>query len=370
LQSGLSGFGSCLVILAVLKRIVISVFIQFLWLSASADIQSPNQFRTGKDDSLYEDLFHGETVLSLNLYANFDSIIDDASVLRSVRRLARLQTFLPNDSSYIIPVQIETRGNFRMKPENCNFPPLKLSFFKQNESRTIFLKNNSAKLVSQCQIFQEDYKAYLLQEYLLYKIYAYLSNYSFKVRLLKISYINEGYLFDTLTRYCFALEPPKELARRYSAKRVNSNNVDMESIDQWQYKLVCFFEYMIMNNDWSIAICHNIELIQTGTDKQPVPVPFDFDWSGIIKVPYSVPSASGMKIIQPERSFKGEFRSRSQVKDMIRYFNLKRGKIYSMVSEFKELDGSYRLAFLQSLDDYYNILNAYFIFNKKIIHKQ
>jgi hypothetical protein len=353
-----------------LKRIVLSVLIQLIWLSAVADSQAPIRFKPEETDSLLEDIFKGETVLNLNLYANFDSIIEDASVLRSVSRPARLQANSLTGSSVSFPVYIETRGNFRMKPENCNFPPLKLIFLKKNDGRSIFIKNNSAKLVSQCQLFQNNYEAYLLQEYLIYKIYSYLSEYSFRVRLLKIAYINDGFLFDTLTRYSFALEPPKEMAKRYKAKRVNSNNVAMDKIDFWQYKLVCFFEYMIMNNDWSIAICHNIELIQTDPENPPVPVPFDFDWSGIIKVPYSVPSASGMKIIQPERSFKGDFKSRRQVKDMIRYYNSKRGEIYAMVSGFKELDGSYRISLLKTLDDYYDILNAYFTFSKKIIHKQ
>ena len=100
-------------------------------------------------------------------------------------------------------------------------------------------------------------------------------------------------MFDTLSRYSFALEPPKVMAKRYKAKRVNSNNVDLNEVDAWQYKLICFFEFMIMNNDWSMAICHNIELIQPDPEKPPIPVPFDFDWSGIINVPYKVPSATG-----------------------------------------------------------------------------
>jgi len=353
-----------------LKRAISSVLIHLIWISAFADFQAPNQYIQEKTDSLLENIFQGESTIDLSLYANFDSIIEDVSVLRSNSRPARLKVYSKTGPAIMLPVQIESRGNFRMKPENCNFPPLKLSFLKENDNRRIFVKNNSVKLVNQCQLFQHNYEAYLLQEYLIYKIYSSLSEYSFRVRLLKISYINEGFLFDTLTRYSFALEPPKEMAKRYKAKRVNSNNVAMNEIDFWHYKLVSFFEYMIMNNDWSIAICHNIELIQLDPDKPPVPVPFDFDWSGIIKVPYSVPSASGMKIIQPERSFKGDFKSRRQVKDMIHFFNSKRGEIYSMVSEFKELDGTYRVAFLKTLNDYYNILNAYFPFNRNIIHKQ
>jgi hypothetical protein len=351
-----------------LKRVNLTLII--ICISALAGFQTPAQSFHIENDSVLEDIFQGDGTLNLSLYANFDSIIEDASVLRSVNRSARLQINSNNRINEFVPVQIETRGNFRMKPENCNFPPLKLNFNKDNSIRTIFLKNNSVKLVSQCQLFKPNYQAYLLQEYLIYKIYSMLSKYSFRVRLLKISYINKGFLFDTITRYSFAVEPPKELARRYKAKRVNSNNVAVSEIDLWNYKLVCFFEYMIMNNDWSIAICHNIELIQPDPGKLPIPVPFDFDWSGIVKVPYEVPTSAGIKVIQPERSFKGDFKSRRQLKDMIQFFNSKRGEIYSLVSQFSELDSSYRISFLKTVDDYFAILNSYFTFNKKIIHKQ
>jgi hypothetical protein len=353
-----------------LKRVACIFIIHLIGLSAFAASQHPDSLILAHIDSLPEDIFQGETVLNLNLSANFDSIIEDASLLRTIVRPARLIVLLHSGMSESIPVQIQTRGNFRLKPENCNFPPLKLSFLKDNRGYSIFKKNSSIKLVNQCQIFQPNFEKYLLQEYLIYKIFSFLSEYSFKVRLLKIKYINEGFLFDTLSRYSFALEPPKVMAKRYNAKRVNSNNVDLDKIDFWQYKLVCFFEYMIMNNDWSMAICHNIELIQPDLEKLPVPIPFDFDWSGIINVPYAVPSASGMKIIQPERSFKGSFKSRRQVRDMIRFFNSKRGEIYALVSQFKELDSSNRIAFLKTLDTYYDILNNYFTFNKEIIHRQ
>lgn len=353
-----------------MKRFIQCVVIHLIWLSAFAEFHIPATFIQGQNDSLLEDIFQGETVLNLDLYANFDSIIEDASLLRSTFRPSRVSAYSQFGPSPTIPVQLETRGNFRLKPENCNFPPLKLILHSDNDGPGIFLKNNSVKLVSQCQFFQHNYETFLLQEYLIYKIYSFLSEYSFRVRLLKIKYINEGFLFDTLSRYSFALEPPKVMAKRYKAKRVNSNNVDLNEVDAWQYKLICFFEFMIMNNDWSMAICHNIELIQPNPEKPPIPVPFDFDWSGIIHVPYKVPSANGLSTIQPERIFKGDFKSRKQVKDMIHFFNSKRGAIYAFVSQFKELDSSYRISFLKTLDDFYNILNTYFKFNRQIIHKQ
>ncbi len=353
-----------------MKKVCIFIFISFFRVYVFAELQSPAGTTSIGQDSLLQDIFKESEVLSLSIRANFDSLIEDASRLRSVIRDAELKLNTTGSRSEYFPVQLETRGNFRMKPENCNFPPLKLIFVKSNYAQTVFLNNSSVKLVDQCQLFKSDYQAYLLQEYIIYKLFSALSDYSFKVRLLKVSYINKGYLFDTLTRYSFVLEAPKEMAKRYNAKRVNSNNVELNKVDLWQYKLVCFFEYMVMNNDWSVAICHNIELIQPDPDKPAIPVPYDFDWSGIIKVPYKVPTSEGIKVIQPERSFKGDFKSRRELKDAIQFFNMRRGEIYSIVSQFKELDSSYRILFLKSLDDYYAILNAYFAFNKKIIHKQ
>ena len=111
------------------------------------------QSYSDQTDTLYADIFRGTDILELSLMANFDSLLDDAAKLRTVSRAAFLKLNSVPGHDKFFPVQLETRGNFRMKPENCNFPPIKLIFEKSSYAQSVFLKNNSIKLVDQCQLF-------------------------------------------------------------------------------------------------------------------------------------------------------------------------------------------------------------------------
>ena len=321
-------------------------------------------------DTIPGDIFEGTDILQIKIRANFDSLFADAAASRIVTRDARIQYDSPDGRVWKNQIKIETRGNFRMRPQNCSFPPLRISFHQNDTLRQLFRKNKTLKLVSQCQYQNSEYEQFLVQEYLIYKLYSLLTNYSFRVRLLKVTYVNQGSAFDTLVRYSFVVESPQEMAKRLGCRRISSINVMLNKVDPGQYKLLCFFQYMVSNNDWSVAISHNIELLQKDSTSSYIPVPYDFDWSGIIKVPYKVPSSRGMEIIQPDRTFKGEYTRRRQVRDMIRYFRSKQGELYGRVSSCVVLDKQHKLLFLNGIREYYKILNNIFYFRQGIIkHK-
>ena len=54
---------------------------------------------------------------------------------------------------------------------------------------------------------------------------------------------------------------------------------------------VALFEYMIGNLDWSVPVRHNIKLIVPKEDSNAIafPVPYDFDYSGLVKTDYAIP---------------------------------------------------------------------------------
>ncbi len=51
----------------------------------------------------------------------------------------------------ILSVKVSARGNFRLKPANCSFPPLLIDFKKGDVENTIFENQNKIKLVTPCQ---------------------------------------------------------------------------------------------------------------------------------------------------------------------------------------------------------------------------
>jgi hypothetical protein len=62
---------------------------------------------------------------------------------------------------------------------------------------------------------------------------------------------------------------------------------------------MALFQYMIGNTDWEIVSCRNIMLLQPADSSKIIPVPYDFDFSGLVSAPYASPSAeSGVLTVQ------------------------------------------------------------------------
>ena len=77
----------------------------------------------------------------------------------------------PDGAAVTVPVKVRTRGNFRRGKSNCNFPPLRLNFATKALKGTVFEGQNKLKLVTPCQDSRDDYQQYVLQEYLVYRLY-------------------------------------------------------------------------------------------------------------------------------------------------------------------------------------------------------
>jgi hypothetical protein len=51
---------------------------------------------------------------------------------------------------------------------------------------------------------------------------------------------------------------------------------------------VALFEFMIGNTDWFIQNRHNLEFVVVPGHNLLVPIPYDFDYSGLVNAPYAV----------------------------------------------------------------------------------
>jgi hypothetical protein len=134
-------------------------------------------------------------------------------------------------------------------------------------------------------------------EYLVYKSFALLSEVSYRVRLVKVQYVDlDGKDRRTGTRLGMLVEHQDHMARRYGLEPLYPESVLREQIDPWQAARVCLFQFMIGNTDYSLLrarpgdpCCHNMQLI--GSENGPVlTVPFDFDYAGVINARYAVPA--------------------------------------------------------------------------------
>ena len=70
------------------------------------------------------------------------------------------------------------------------------------------------KVVTHCKGSQ-DYEEYVLKEYLCYKIYNIISPVSFRVRLVRMTYVDTGRKNKVTEGWAFMIEPKHMLAERH-----------------------------------------------------------------------------------------------------------------------------------------------------------
>jgi hypothetical protein len=100
--------------------------------------------------------------------------------------LKAILTYHINDKDSINKeIRLKSRGEFRNG--YCDFPPLAVNFKKVEFKKEDLSRIEKMKVVTHCISGNEKN---LIKEYLIYKLYNVLTDNSFRVRLLRINYIN------------------------------------------------------------------------------------------------------------------------------------------------------------------------------------
>lgn len=203
-------------------------------------------------------------------------------------------------------IKISMRGKSRRTI--CDLPPLRLHFPKKTLSENgIRKKHNTLKLVSYCKD-KSTYEYYILREYLAYKMYNKITDYSFNVQLVEVEYKDTGKRSGSVTRYGFIIENTDEMADRLNAKEKSKYLFGRDSLNHFQYDLLALFQYSISNTDWRISALHNTKIIRDKDTKEFFAIPYDFDYSGFVNTEYSIPSPDFRQVSIYSRIFMGDCR--------------------------------------------------------------
>jgi hypothetical protein len=137
-----------------------------------------------------------------------------------------LLTYHINDKDSINKeIRLKSRGE--MRNGYCDFPPIRLNFKKTEFQREDLRKIETMKLVTHCEYGNEED---LFKEYLIYKLYNVLTDTSFRIRLVKIEYINTYKKSKPISTYAFFIEPIEMLADRINSVEVTVLNVTQKNI--------------------------------------------------------------------------------------------------------------------------------------------
>lgn len=250
-------------------------------------------------------LFCSDKVLNLQLELYFDSLLAGGTS-EKVKYSGNLKILENNKVTDTLNIHLSKRGHFRKFPNICDFPPLRIHFKKKETKGTEFADLNKIKIVTHCQNNDTAFEQYVIQEYLIYKAYQILTDYSFKVRLAKIRYKDLSETFEDVNTYTFFIENPGSLETRLNGTCLNTKYIYSKHLDQKQLALMTMFQYMMINQDWSISLAHNLEIFAQRPGFNLIPIPFDFDMCGLIAIPYKSPVIPFKKGVKPARNFMGE----------------------------------------------------------------
>ena len=209
---------------------------------------------------------------------------------------AKLTYAASGDATVELDLKIRTRGNYRRDPDHCDFAPIRLNFRKRQVKDTLFDRQDKLKLVTHCRSKSPSFPQHVLREYLAYRFFAELTPISYSVRLLNITYVDtEG--GETITRPGFVIEDDEDVARRNGMQVVDIRRIGYDELDPHRQNLVHMFEYMIGNTEYSFvnpepdkSCCHNTDVLSETGGPPYLPLPFDFDFAGIVNAPYAQPN--------------------------------------------------------------------------------
>jgi len=323
-----------------------------LFISGPVAAQNEIRSRSYVDTlEVYEGLFKYEDPLHLTMKFN----------ARQFRRTKRQDKYQPaeltnhvNDSFHIThPVRIKARGIFRL--DYCTTPPFWLNI-RYSGIETEELKNiRKMKMVTKCKS-SKSYNDYLLREYMVYKIYNIITPNSFRVRLVRLSYVDTGSKKNrTSEDWAFLIEPEEMLAERLDAKVIESDKMSMRTTHKQSMDQMAMFQYMIGNGDYSVTGRHNLKLLALPNPAIVgfVPVPYDFDYTGLVNTEYAIPGETlGIKSVR-ERYFLGPCRAKSLYLNAINRIVSFRDEINDLILNFEYLDEDAKMDMIGFLETFF-----------------
>lgn len=256
----------------------------FLWLCAvfitfgraQGNIQKENIKETSP-------LFRSKSNLTLKLTYSKKEILDltnDSTYIKS--KISYLEN---GDKSINMDVELRARGHYRRR--HCYYVPLWLKINEKTAKGTVFEREKKLKIVLPC-LKSKKSNDHVIKEYLAYKIYEVLSPYYFETKLVPLDLeekVNNKKIDHELMG--ILIQDDNQLAAAYHG------NVIKRNIHPMGQDPVCsvrnaLFQFMIGNTDYSITYQHNEKIFYI--DDKIIPVPYDFDMSGLVNASYAIVS--------------------------------------------------------------------------------
>lgn len=306
-----------------------------------------------KDVFITADFFDKEEILEFDLAFDIRTYSKEKS--DSIYLPAVLSFYNQDSIKVSKDVKLRSRGIYRNNL--CSFPPIMLNLKKANIREGVYEGEKKYKIVTHCKTTKV-FERYIHSEYITYKLWSIISDYSFKVRLAKINYINTLAKNDTSTQWAFILEPEDALAERLDMYPLKRDNMRYSQADTLQTTIMSIFQFMIGNTDYSIGGRHNVKLLVSKDHTKPgfIPVPYDFDFSGMVNTYYARPNPDLPIKSVTHRIYYGMCRSDEVYNEVLALFLEKKEQMYNYVLTAEYLNKKTRKYIVSYLDEFYKLI--------------
>jgi len=329
-----------------MKRVIETVVVLYMVLALpNAEAASPDP------------LFQDDAALRVEITAPFARLIDERP---KDEEFQGSFSFTDTDGSRVeLDLQIRARGNFRHF--NCDTPPLYLNFKRSQVEGTLFDQQNKLKMVVHCKDSAR-YQQALLKEFLAYRMLNALTDQSFRVRLLDVTYVDSEDRRPRMVRNAFLIEHVDRLGDRLGRQQLNIFPDNVQAIQADHLNLTSVFQYLLGNTDFSPVLgsedecCHNYELF--GEEGAPLlAIPYDFDMSGFVNAPYARPE-SGLGIDNvKQRLYQGFCENNNHIEASISEFLQARDTLYTLTENLQEMAPTVRGLVADYMDKFYETID-------------
>jgi len=298
-------------------------------------------------------------VLPLRLEANFTQLIADKNA--GNYQAASLTVYHKTKKTYTSPVKIKVRGKFRRRI--CDFPPLKIKLQEKNLEGINLGNYKTFKLVTHCHN-KEATRSYILKEYLAYQLYQQLTPQSFQTQLVEITYTDSGKELPKMKRYGILIEDKDELEDRMNADDCDCSFKTTVPQSQDAAARLALFQLMIGNTDWDFLAHRNVKVLQDRTDQHQIPVPYDFDFSGLVNAPYATPNTDfQLKSVLDRVMIGNDLNAKSMNKAISHFINQKE-QIFLIIKKQKGLSIVDKQILKSYLKDFYQLIETNFVWEE------
>jgi hypothetical protein len=323
----------------------------------------------GQESGRPDRLFRSDDLLEITITAPIETLMDERPIDED---LAGSLSYIDESGATVeLDIGLRTRGRYRRQERICPFAPIRLDVGKEGRKESLFHKQDNLKLVTHCRNSSNRYQQVVLKEYLAYRFLNTLTNYSYRARLLQITYKDTDNPGEEQTRFGFLIEHKDRVAKRIDLPHVAVTRTDVSSLHGEYTNLASVFQYFIANTDFSSTAgalgevcCHNSRLF--GNEGEGLyAIPYDFDMAGMTEAPYATPNVKFKLRSVRERLYRGRCENNQYLPGSVKAFNDNRETLRSLVEDMDELGDSSKTSMYFFIDRFYKLIN-----NPKSVRKK